>query len=123
MHPLYNIHSHFSPNTVTTPDLFYKEEIRNGVLQEDDQYELEMRELYHEWLKKHGREGEITPLWIPPPLKEDPAQWAQPGEEWPNMDLPQPKIMDEDELIEQQLAQWEEERLNRAWSTKGSSTS
>lgn len=83
-----------------------------------------MTELYHEWLKNHEREGEITPLWIPPPpAEEDPAWWAQPREEWPNMDLPQPEIMDEDELIEQQLARWEDECLHRAWPTNGSSTS
>lgn len=121
--PLYNIHTPLTPSTVTTLNLFYKEEIRNAIIRDDDHYGLEMRELYHEWLRKHGKEREITLPWIPPPPKEDPAWWAQLGEDWPNMNLPQLEIIDENELIEQQLTRWEEELLHRAWSTKGSSTS
>ena len=121
--PLNNTHSTLSLNNVTTPNLFYKEEIRNGVPHEDEGYKLEMTELYHEWLRNHGREAEITPPRILQPPEEDPSCWAQPGEEWPNMDLLQLEIMDKEDLIEQQLARWEEEHLHHAWSTNGSSTS
>ena len=61
MQPLYNTHNPFLPNTLTTPDLFYKEEIRIGVLWDDDKHELEISESYHEWLRSHRGEEEITP--------------------------------------------------------------
>lgn len=50
MELMYNTHSPLSPNSKTTPDLFYKKEIKHGQIYGDDQYKLEMKEYYDEWL-------------------------------------------------------------------------
>ena len=86
----YDTHSPLSPNVISTSDIFYKEQIRFGQIYNDDKYEVEMRSLHHDWLRKQGRANEITPPASPPWIEDE---WSDP---WI---YPQEQIMEIDWLV------------------------
>lgn len=68
MELMYNTHNPLSPNMVSAPDLFYKEQMRIWQIHSDEDYGMEMWGYYHEWLCQHGPGkaiiSPISPMWI-----------------------------------------------------------
>ena len=60
--PMYNTHSPISPQVYSTPDLYYRKEIRNLKLHGEDDEVADMQQRYNDYLTRHGRLKEVTYL-------------------------------------------------------------
>lgn len=63
--PMYITHNLISPQIQSTPDLYFREEIKNLRLHNDENAEAEMQNMYNDYLIRHGRSEEVNP-WKPP---------------------------------------------------------
>lgn len=81
--PMYITHSPISPQVCSTPDLYYREEIRNLKLHEDEEQAADMQQRYNDYLIRHGRPREVNYLDTPDIDRwrnelEEMAEWPQP---------------------------------------------
>ena len=92
---MYNTHSPVSPQVCSTPDLYYREEIKNLKLHGEEDEAADMQQRYNDYLTRHGRPKEVTYLDTPDIDRwrnelEEMAHWLD-LQEWsqPKLD-PQP---------------------------------
>ena len=60
--PMYITHSPISPQVCSTPDLYYREEIRNLKLHNDEEQEADIQQRYNDYFIRHGRPIEVNYL-------------------------------------------------------------
>lgn len=53
--PMYITHNPILPQVQRTPDLYFREEIKNLRLHNDKNVEMEMQDWYNDYLMRHGR--------------------------------------------------------------------
>ena len=63
--PMYITHSPVSPQVCSTADLYYREEIRNLKLHDDEDQAADMQQTYNDYLIRHGRPKEVNYLDTP----------------------------------------------------------
>ena len=59
---MYNTHNPIFPQVCSTPNLYYREEIRNLELHGDEDQVADMQQTYNDYLIRHGRQKEVNYL-------------------------------------------------------------
>ena len=92
---MYNTHNPVFSQVCNTPDLYYREEIRNFKLRGEEDEAVDMQQMYNDYLIRHGRPKEVSYLDTPDIDRwrnelEEMVEWLD-LQEWPQPDLnPQP---------------------------------
>ena len=88
---MYITHSPISPQVCSTLDLYYREEIRNLKLHNDEEQAADIQQRYNTYLIRHGRPREVNYLDTPDIDRwrnefEEIAEWLD-FQEWPQPEL------------------------------------